>query len=555
MQEIEPRLTKTGITIWIEYPFSWKFVEVCRKLGVRWDAKIKKRYIKFSNAALPLTAERLMENYKEMFSFFEPQLVETFRLTIKTMIRIKNVLPPILEEPLDLSGYTDLFQHQKTGIQFLHNKKGNCILADEQGLGKTKTAGIWLINSQFEKNIIVTPYSARFIWKNELITLGIPEEYINVVEKDIGNRFVIINYDKLKKFEKLILKEKIDCFIFDEAHYLKNRTSQRFKLTEKLTKKTKHVLLITGTPVSNRPEEIFPLLRLIKAPLGSNFTEFADRYCARRLVSHGIGQHYDTSGSSNLDELGYKLKHHMIRRLKKDCLDLPGKLKTTFFLDMSPKELDIYEKMTLGISKYIKINGYSKKITPEILAQLSLMRQYCSDIKIRHTDSLIKDAIAAGEKVLIFGFYNYTLKKLHEKYKKSSVIITGETIKKGERELIQEQFQTNPDIKIFFGNIKAAGVALTLIAGSKIIFNDLSWNPTDHLQAEDRIHRIGTINTSNIIYLVFKESIEEYIFNILKHKESMIDKILSESEEHFNEEVVIKQLLEKYNEISKNKNN
>lgn len=549
MQEIEPEITKKGIIVWFQYPFSWKFVETCRKYRIRWDAELKKHYISFSNATLPLNSERIISNYKDLFGFYKPDVIEIFRLVMNNILKVKNNIPPILTEPLDLNDYPELFMHQRTGIQFIENTGGLCILADEQGLGKTKTVSVWLLKKKIPKTLIVTPLSARFIWRNELVSLGIPEHYVNIVENNFDGKFVIINYDKLKKYMDIILSAKFDCLVCDEAHLMKNRLSQRFKLVEKISRKCKYVIPLTATPVNNKPIEIFPLLRLIKSPLGKNVTDFADRYCDRKLVSHGFGKHYDIDGASNLDELGQKLKIYMIRRLKKDCLDLPEKIFTKYFLNFNTKEKNKYDKILDEYrTRLIRENRDTYNIH---LAYLSLLRQFCSLKKSRYTEEYIKDAIESNEKIVIFSYFNETLNSLYEKYKDDSVIITGKTIKKNERERLKDEFQNNPKIKIFFGNIKAAGTALTLTAGHKVIFNDLTWNPTDHWQAEDRIHRIGSEHEANIIYPIFKDSIEEYIFNILKNKEALINTIMKGSEEHFNEESVIKELIKTFNHKNK----
>lgn len=545
MQNIEPQVIGKKITIWFDYPFSWKFVEVCRNKGVRWDATKKKRYLKFSTATLPLSAERLIDNYKEVFAFYEQSVVEIFKKVMNALIKKQNKLPNILSQPLDLSKYPELFLHQKIGIQFLQDKKGLAILADEQGLGKTKTIAVWLLNERIPKTIIVTPLSARFIWRNELLTLGIPSEFINIVEKNLDGRFLIINYDKLKKFEKELLSLKIDCIVFDEAHLLKNRNSQRFKIAHKISRKIDKVICATGTPVSNRPIEIFPLLKLIKAPLSNSVTEFADRYCDRKLVSHGIGHHYDINGSSNLDELGEKLKYHMIRRLKRDCLDLPKKFYTIYSIDLTTKQINDYNNIE---REYIKKLIKEKRDTFKIhLAYMGLLRMFCSKQKIPYTEEYIIDALESGEKILIYGYFNEPLLHLYNKYEKNSVIITGET---KDRESARDAFQNDPRIKIFFGNIKAAGTALTLTQGRKVIFNDLSWNPTDHFQSEDRINRIGSEYEANIIYPIFKNTIEEDIYKLLKSKELLINTIMSGSEQHFKEESIVDELKKKYDTMA-----
>jgi SWI/SNF-related matrix-associated actin-dependent regulator 1 of chromatin subfamily A len=546
---IDPVDTEKGIDIWFEYPFSWAFVNVCRDYNLRWNKPRKMWCLKFNNATMPITSKRVINDYTKLFKFYDEAAITFFKLVYDSIVKLKNHKAEILTEKLDLSSYPELFQHQKVGIQFLQDCNGLAIIADEQGLGKTKLTALWVILQNFEKILIVTPCTAKSVWKNELITLGVPDKYISITRDTIKTPYTIINYDILKKFHKDIKKQKYNCVIFDEAHKINNTKSQRTNISQKISEDIPHVICVTGTPMNNRTSEIFPLLQIIKSPLGSNFTQFADRYCNRRLVSHGTGQHYDTSGASNLDELSEKLKVHMIRRLKKDCLDIPDKLHSVFKLDFNDAEQKIYTSIEEDLIKYIKIHGKKKINNTIAIAKINLLRQFCAEKKLLHTEEFIKDAIEAKEKILIFGFFNETLEFLYEKYKKIALIITGKTNKPGERESIEKQFQTDPDKLIFIGNIKAAGLALTLTSGCKVVFNDLTWNPSDHKQAEDRIHRIGTVKQPEIYYLLFRNSIEDYVFDLITKKQTMIDAVMNASEEHFANTSIINELLNKYEQL------
>lgn len=542
MQKIDIDVTKKGIIILLECPFSWRFVELCRAKDVKWDPDKQKRYIKFNFATLPFSAERLIEDYKDIFNFYDQNVVNSFKIIFDKTIQSYNKPPSILTKTIDLSEF-DLFEHQKIGIQFLFDKKGLCILGDEQGLGKTRQIVVWLIKNQFKKVLIVSPLSAKFVWRNELITLGIEEKYINIVEKNLNGYYCIINYDRLKKFDKEILSQKFDVMILDEAHYLKNTASSRFKIVNKISKKCKAIIPVTGTPVSNRPADFFPLLKLIKHPLGSNFTDFANRYCDRKLISMGPKSYWEAKGASNLDELSFKLKDVMIRRLKKDCLDLPDKIYTIYDINLNQKDLNEYKKIENAYKSELK--SHTAVDTHWHLAKLNYLRQFCSIKKYKYIEEYVKDAITNNEKLIVFGYYNDTIEKLYNKYKKNSVILTGNS-KIKERELAEKNFQTNASTNIFFGNIKAAGTAITLTAGTKIVFSDLWWNPVDHFQSEDRANRIGSIEDVNIIYPIFKNTIEVQIYELLKQKKFMINKILDSTEKHFKDISIINELINKF---------
>ena len=542
MQKIDIEVTKKGINILLEFPFNWKFVEVCRAKDVKWDPDKNKRYIKFNFATLPLSGDRLIDDYKEIFDFYTKNVVDSFKIILNKTIQSYTKPPSILTKEIDFSDF-ELFEHQKVGIQFLFDKKGLCILGDEQGLGKTRQICVWLIKNQFKKVLIVSPLSAKFVWRNELITLGIEEKYINIVEKNLDKYYCIINYDRVKKFQNEILKHKFDTIILDEAHYLKNVSSARFKVINKISKKCKSIVPVTGTPVSNRPADFYPLLKLIKHPLGSNFTDYANRYCDRKLVSMGYKSYWESKGATNLDELSVKLKDVMIRRLKKDCLDLPDKIYTIYDINLSNADLAAYQKIENMYKNELK--SHTSLDTHWHLAKLNELRKFCSIKKYKYIEEYVKDAIINNEKLIIFSYYNDTIEKLYAKYNKNSVILTGRT-KNKDREAAEKDFQNNQSINVFFGNIKAAGVSITLTAGTKVVFSDLWWNPVDHFQSEDRANRIGSTENVNIIYPLFKNTIEIQIYELLKKKKLMINKILDSTEKHFKDISIINELINKF---------
>lgn len=448
-----------------------------------------------------------------------------------------------------------------TKIEYVGKKSGICISTDAPNhlyvidnfivTHNTKISSIYSIESKAKKTLIVSPLTARFIWVDELKSLGIKTSEIDVPDKKINKaaKYIILNYDKLKKFKDILLTMKFDLALLDEAHMLKNKTSQRYKAIAKLSPKIKNIVCITGTPLVNRPVDLFPLLKLIKHPLGSNFNEYTKRYCNRTLKTFGTRSFWEISGAQNLHELSEKVKTSMIRRLKKDCLDLPPKIYTIYHIDMPKKMLPEYNN---AFDNYVKFCKDTKNqnldniLLNKHIIQLNLLRQICSNYKMEYVENHIKEALEENEKILIFGWFNKGLYELHEKYKENSLIITGKVRDQQERENIVKEFQTNSKYKIFIGNIKAAGTALTLTAGNNVVFADLSWTPSDHAQSEDRANRIGTTKNTKIFYPIFKDSIEENIYKILENKKILINKILQGTVTQFQDETVVKELIKDF---------
>ena len=330
--------TNKKIRIEFNYPFDWGFVYACREENIQWDGSV--RYLSFGFAYLPNKAETLILNYPKVFSFYPKETVELFSKDLQRVIDRVFKKTIVKKVNVDFTKYPDLFDHQKKGIEFLLSKD-SCILADEPGLGKTLQACIFTLEKNCKSVLIITPLSARYVWKNELTEwLGIEEKDIIVIEKEKPEnlqlkKFNIINYDKLKKYLNQLIKAKYDIIILDEAHLIKNNSSKRFKYTYKISKRTENVICLTGTPLLNRPIELFPLLKIINHPLGKSITDFGNRYCDRKLVSYGTRSHWENKGCSNSKESSEKLKSVMIMRLSKDCLDLPEKIYTVYKIDFS----------------------------------------------------------------------------------------------------------------------------------------------------------------------------------------------------------------------------
>jgi SWI/SNF-related matrix-associated actin-dependent regulator of chromatin subfamily A-like protein 1 len=538
MNAIKIRNLKKKVRIEFDYKFDWNFVAVCRELKIPWDAKEKVRHLTFTAATIPLSVNKFLIDYKKLFDYYSDIDKERFKTAFQFLIN-KYTKTNIEELSYDLSKYP-IDEYQKIAIEFLLNR-GSAILADDMGIGKTRETSVYILEKKPKKVLIVTPLSVREVWRDELIFLGESEEDFCIVEKEIEKKkYIIINYDKLKKFRTELEKGKWDIIIFDESHYVKERTSQRFKIAKAIAKKCENVICVTGTPIMNKPAELFPLLHLIKHPLGNGFTAFADRYCDRKLVMFGPHGHWDINGASNLNELADKIKDVMIRRLKKDVLeDIPDKEYHVYKINFNQKQQKFYEQIENEYKDYIKSERYIDRANH--LAKITKLRQFCSGAKMPITEQHIKDSLNNNEKILVFGFYIDPLNQMHSNYE-NSLMITGQT-KKQDRAQIIKEFQENPYYKIFFGQIIAAGFGITLTAANKVVFNDVYWNPAIHEQSEDRANRRGAVLDTQIYYPLFKGSIEEDIYKLIKEKEKLINKIMDKTIDFYKPESMETELI------------
>src|SRR5262249_25776723 len=227
-----------------------------------------------------------------------------------------------------------LFPHQIEGVAFLLGRS-RAILADDMGLGKTRQAIVALCRvAPTGPYLVVSPASVKRNWARE-IAVADPDARTHVVEKgappDGGPDWVIVNYDILSKHVDALEKMRWAGLVFDEAHYLKNHTSIRSRLARRLADQVKThaghqpaVYLLTGTPLTKQPPDLFVLLHVVGHTRGRSFLSFAKRYCAAEKNEYG----WQTRGASNLEELTVQLHGVMLRRSKDQVLALPPKLRT-----------------------------------------------------------------------------------------------------------------------------------------------------------------------------------------------------------------------------------
>jgi SWI/SNF-related matrix-associated actin-dependent regulator 1 of chromatin subfamily A len=485
-------------------------------------------------------------------------------------------------EPINIEVYFDkynkvlaksnkkLYKHQEEGIKFLLSRNG-CILADDMGLGKSAQSIIAALESGAKKILVVCPSSAKINWERE----------INVFCKDTTiidgknwseAKFTIINFDILKNFHTLIegrrqltpeemlqvkrdlANANFDLVIIDEAHYLKNNDSIRGKIMVELT--VKHnipkVWLLTGTPVANRPMDFFNLLKIIKSPIAENWKHFAVRYCDgkkffKTLKNGQKKQIWITDGASNLDELASKTKNIIIRRLKTDVLDMPDKVITPMYHRLNIKEWVGYENLWGEYLQKRTSEGKRNGSLQKDLVELILLRQFIAAAAIPYTIEMVENAIDMGRKVIIFTSFTEELEILANHFGKLAVKHNG-PMSTTQKQKSVDAFQKNSKVKVFIGNIKSAGVAITLTEATVVVFNSFSWVTGDNEQAEDRAFRIGQKNDVNVYYQLFDDTISTRMWETLRQKKDIISVIIGDKK-MTEEEITIAMIEQLMNEL------
>ena len=378
---------------------------------------------------------------------------------------------------------------------------------------------------------------------------------------------VVVNYDVLHKHEDVLHASEFDVLIVDEAHYLKNQKARRSKMvfgipaSPKLRAagvpdvpgiRAKRRIFLTGTPIANRPAELFPLISYLDPISWPDFFRFAVRYCnghRRQFSSTKSG--WDFSGASNLEELQEKLRSTiMIRRLKKDVLtELPPKRRQVIELtpDESGREalraeLDAYkshaEDEIAGLeaeaelalaaddpASYANAVARLEKGSSARFEEISALRLETARAKIPVALEFIREAAEESAKVVVFAHHKEVVRALAKEFGEEAVILVGDT-PMIERQEAVDRFQRDPNVRIFIGSIMAAGVGITLTAAAHVIFFELDWVPGNVSQAEDRCHRIGQKESVLVQHLVLEGSLDAIMAKKIVAKQNVIDRAL-----------------------------
>jgi SWI/SNF-related matrix-associated actin-dependent regulator 1 of chromatin subfamily A len=479
--------------------------------------------------------EKLLADKEKAFHIWgkvtESEQLHDFWLPKAAIIKDNTVKNVVIN--YDKYSHRPPLEHQKEAVQKLvENKK--FILADDMGLGKTTSTIIAALESGSKKVLIICPATLKINWKREIENYSDKSVYIAEGKNfSTDADFVIINYDIIKNFhdtkkkgESQILDANFDLVVVDEAHYIKNATAQRTKLINDLVKKVDRLWLLTGTPMTSRPIDYFNLLSLIESPVAKNWMAYAIRYCQGYQFNVGGRKVWNVMGASNLEELRDRTSGLTLRRLKENVLDLPDKIITPVYLRLKSK---MYEEiMGEYYDWYDKNPEESKSLTVQF-TKLTKIRQVIADEKISQTIELAENIVEQGKKVIIFCNFTDSLNKICEHFGKAAVKVDG-SMSKPERQHSVDSFQESDKIKVFVGNIKAAGVGITLTAAEAVIMNDLSFLPSDHAQAEDRAYRYGQKNNVLVYYPIFENTIEGIIYDILNNKKQVIATVMGDNQ-------------------------
>jgi SWI/SNF-related matrix-associated actin-dependent regulator of chromatin subfamily A-like protein 1 len=423
-------------------------------------------------------------------------------------------------------GYPDLFRHQATGVAFLLSRR-RAILADDMGLGKTRTAIVAAREQSSEGRVlIICPASMKHGWRREIAVIE-PDAHVEVVGSEppsTAGRWTVVNYDRLARHVEWLTQLLPDVVIVDEAHFIKNRSARSNRTLSLISANPDAaVYLLTGTPMTNRPRDLFNLLKAVEHPAARSFYSFAQRYCA----AHDNGYGLQTDGASNVEELAQVTSGVMLRRTKDEVLDLPEKVRTWLPVEVGSDRVRELEMQALA---YLAANPDRDGPTwVKFLGLLNKARHQLATAKAPETARFVADLVEGGQKVVVFTSYQSAVDRMMKAFDGRAVALTGSHSSE-ERDAAVQRFQDDESVRVFVGNLKAAGTGITLTAGTHVVFNDLDWVPANHWQAEDRIHRIGQTQPTFATYLSAPGTLDEFVAQLLEAKAALVGVVEREAE-------------------------
>ena len=536
----ESKQCNGNYSAFVSFPYDENIVSVIRNQPTRYWNKDKKEWEVPTKQLINIIAK-----------------LNDYNITLTGQLSELNTKPTTVKAPENFSFKTNPFTHQIEGFNFglAHDR---WLLADEQGLGKTKQVIDIAVAKKLQLGckhclIVCGVNGLKWNWVNEVSThsnesawilgqryvknkikIGSNADKLHDAENidKIDSYFIITNVESLRDQSICTVLAKhcksglISLVAIDEIHKCKNSSSQQGKGILKL--QSKYRIAMTGTPIMNNPLDLYIILRWLGYEKHA-FYSFRNHYC----VMGGYGG-YEIIGYRYMDELESQLREIMLRRLKEDVLDLPEKLYIDEYVEMGTKQAQIYKETTAEI----KANIDKIKMANNPLAELIRMRQATGytgilsstikeSAKLDRMEELVEETVENGKKVVIFSNWTQMTTPIYNRLSKNykGVIITGETADV-ERQANVNTFQTNNECKFIVGTIGAMGTGITLTAGTVVIFLDEPWTMANKQQAIDRCHRIGTNSNITVYTIMCKNTIDERIHSLVEKKGAIADALV-----------------------------
>lgn len=514
-----------------------KFKESITVDGRRWDKASGAWIVPATNKG---KAE--LDQFSYYIKHFEP-VIWGDQKAVKSDEDVAYTLPDMPELEGDHGLKIEPYPYQLQGIaRGLQLKR--FINGDDMGLGKTLEAIATINKANAFPCLVICPNVVKINWQREwakftdkkamVLTDSVRTSWPFFWQTGM-NQVFIVNYESLKKYfvrritksEKWTLKDvefhqTIKMFksvIIDESHKVKSTSTQQSKFCKGIASGKEYIILLTGTPVVNKPNDLVCQLGIMDRMIDfGGWKYFMSRYCS------------GPNGASNLKELNFMLwKNCFFRREKAKVLtQLPDKVRQVMTCDITNrKEYQDAERDLINyLKKYKEADDekIQKSLKGEVMVKIGILKDITARGKLKEVVEFVKDFRENGKKIILFCNLHEIVDRLLAAFP-SAVCVTGRQNME-EKQASVDAFQKNPKTDIIICSIKAASAGITLTAASDVAFIELPWTYADCDQAESRAHRIGQKDSVNCYYLLGRQTIDQKLYRIIEEKKHISNAIL-----------------------------
>lgn len=470
------------------------------------------------------------------------------------MAVIRDTTMPITVPPYD---------HQQKGYEFtlglfgllpskLHSNGAALLM--EMGTGKSLTsigvAGRLYQDGYINRLLIVAPLSITSVWAEEFEKFAAFPYTLTVLEgssvkkrKAIeefsgeGLQVLVINYESVWRLEQELSAWQPEMIIADEGHKIKTHNTSAAKAMHRFGQRARYKMLLTGTPVTNKAIDIFSQYKfLAPAIFGRSFYTFRSRY----FYMTGYGQHTPVMKDSMEKDFTRRLHSIAFRATKAECLDLPTTTDIVRKVVLESKATKIYQRLV--DESYAELTS-GEVTVPNVLTRLLRLSQLTggflgnddnsqveqvSNAKLTVLEDIVDSSAEENQKLVIIARFVpeiHAIQKLLDKKGIRYSLIMGEVKDRGEQ---VRQFQTDPGVSVFIGQIATAGMGLTLTAASTMVFYSLDYSMSNYEQCRARIHRAGQKFPCTYIHLIAKGTVDGKVMQALKNKANLAKSLIDD---------------------------
>jgi SWI/SNF-related matrix-associated actin-dependent regulator of chromatin subfamily A-like protein 1 len=432
--------------------------------------------------------------------------------------------------------YKRLYGFQRHGVHFLMDRK-YALLADEVGVGKTPQVITAARLLNLKDVLVICPASIKYDWADRLEAWGWPRGNVHVIDtKNVKTESLrslgvfVVNYDIIwrKNVAKYLAGRAYDLLICDESHFLKGSGSKRTKAVfgaRGYKSRSQRVWFMTGTPILNRPEELYTTLRYLVPERLEGYQDYI-AYTRRYCNGHDGAWGWVAEGATNLEELSEKLEGFMLRRERDVLPELPDKIMRL-----------VHVERTDELDRLI----FEQHADPQVKS----VRQKIGLAKMKEVIAYVKDLLSAEDKIVVFTYHHSMIDGLYEGLEKfNPVRVTGESSAKLKHSLVK-QFMTDDKCRVFIGQIEAIGTGVDGLQGvaRHAVFAEISYVPGINQQAMGRLHRNGQKQKTIFDFITVRDSLDENIIEKNLFKSEVVQKLMKDENNIFsfnhNTEVVM----------------